>query len=225
MKKRSLFIAALLLAAALLALAPIVVAQHPFSFWKSGATPTPSATPPPSPATHSFTYASNGDTNGVFYFAGQSYTSGASWTNPHTAGTAVLLSNGDNTGSDLKQTIVDRAQSEYSTTTVTGGGWVRSDLGAGRSLTLDYYSYRYRNNVTTYSPTGWTLSGSNDGTTWTAIDTRSGLTSALNLWVSTSVAGQTTAYRYFRIQQSGNNNNGTTHFSIGELELYGTLTY
>lgn len=169
-------------------------------------------------------YSSDGDANGVLYFAGLNFGKFGAWRNPHTAGFVTVISNGDNTGGDIKATIVDRSASAYSTATFTGGGWAGVDLGAGHSLSLNRYSYRYRSDTTTFCPTAWTFEGSNDGSTWNVVDTRTGQTPALSAWVSPTVT-PTTAYRYWRVKMTGNNNNGTTHFSIGELELYGALTF
>jgi hypothetical protein len=173
-----------------------------------------------------FTYASDGDTNGVLYFSGQNFNAGGTWTNPHTAG-YITVAGVPVGGAGSPATLVDRAASNYSTGGSGGAGneWFLVDLGAGRSLLANKFSYRFRNDTTTFSPTGWTWEGSNDNSSWSTLATVTGQTPVASAWVSTTAAVQTTAYRYFRVKQTGNNNSGSSHMSIGELELYGTFTY
>jgi hypothetical protein len=133
---------------------------------------------PPGALTASLFYVSDGDANGVFYFAGTNY-GAVSWTNPFTAARLGITSL-DNTGGDLKQSLVDRVASSYSTST----GGIVFDLGVGKALLPTSYSYRYRNDVTTFSPTAWKVQGSNDNSAWTDLDTVTGQTPGLSAWVS-----------------------------------------
>jgi hypothetical protein len=168
------------------------------------------------------TYSFDGDTNGVFYYIGKNYLSGGPWSNPYISGRLAITSV-DNTGGDNKATIVDHAASHYSTSNVYPT--IMFDLGVGHSLVLNRYSYRYRDETATFCPTAWVLSASNDDFTYTMVDAQTGLAVVQNGWVSPAVPGQVTPYRYWKIAMTGNNNSGTTHFSIGELELYGALSY
>jgi hypothetical protein len=172
------------------------------------------------------TYVSDGDANGVLYFAGQNFATLGTWTNPHTAG-RITASSDPVGGSGSPATIVDRAASNYSSGGSGGSGneWFLIDLGAGRSLLAHKFSYRYRDDSTSFAPTAWTWEGSNDNSTWDVLATVTGQTPSLSAWVTTTAAVETTAYRYFRVKQTGNNNSGTSHMSIGELELYGSFAY
>lgn len=178
----------------------------------------------PNPITR--TYASDGDANGVLYFAGQNFSTLGTWTNPHTAG-RITASSDPVGGSGTPATIVDRAASNYSSGGSGGSGneWMLIDLGAARTLLANKFSYRYRDDSSSFAPTAWTWEGSNDNSTWDVLATVTGQTPVASAWVSTTAAVQTTAYRYFRVKQTGNNNSGTSHLSVGEIELYGTLTY
>jgi hypothetical protein len=167
-----------------------------------------------------FAYASDGDSNGVFYYMGTNF--GASvWNNPFTLSNLGITSV-DNSGGDLKASIVDRVASAYSTATTTNT--IVFDLGINRLCVPSYYSYRYRSDTTTFAPTAWKVQGSNDNVNWTDLDTTTGQTPSLSGWVSRAIT-TTVAYRYFRYAMTGNNNNGTTHASIGEFELYGTTNF
>jgi hypothetical protein len=81
--------------------------------------------------------------------------------------------------------------------------WVKIDLGSGNGYpALTKYSVGQSNTGSAYNATGWTLSGSNDDTTYTTIDTQTGQSfasaSALIFTISPSVA-----YRYYKLTMSG----------------------
>src|SRR5450432_766822 len=78
-----------------------------------------------------------------------------------------------------------------------GFDWLEIDLGSAQLLG----SYSISKIPTQgYIPYAWTMEGSNDGSTWTVVDTRSGE----NAWLPSETrtytcAVHTTAYRYFRV--------------------------
>ena len=101
-----------------------------------------------------------------------------------------------------------------------GVDWLQIDLGTAQLLG----SYSIAKIPTQgYIPTAWTMQGSNDGTTWTVVDTRIGE----NAWYPNEIrtyicAVHTTAYRYFRINITANA--GGEYTMIGELGLYSETT-
>jgi F5/8 type C domain len=109
----------------------------------------------------------------------------------------------------------------------TGAGtdWLQLDQGVGNTNTL--FSYSIRANTIPEPlrcPNSWTMQGSNDGTTFTVVDTRTGQTS----WGSGEIrafncATATTAYRYFRLNITANNGDAT-YTDVGELFLYTTIS-
>lgn len=179
--------------------------------------------PPTSPQV--LTYVSDGDANGVLYFLGRGYGT-AAWTNPETANFVDIISKPVG-GAGNVNTLCDRAASEYSSGGSDGAGneWFKIDFGAVNTMLASKFSYRYRNDSSNFSPTAWKWEGSNDDSAWDELADVTGQTPSASTWVSTDAAVQTTAYRYIRVRQIGNNNNGTSHFSIGELEVYGTFTF
>lgn len=165
-----------------------------------------------------FTYAASGDP-GVFDFIGRNYGAG-SWTNPYTAGRLGIDSTDNVTGVDLKASIVDQAASHYSTTT-SPDNEITFDLGEGKSLIPNYYSYRYRDDSASFCPTAWKIRGRNDPMdSWTELDSTTGETPAANAYVDRPIS-TVTAYRYLNFQMQGNNNSSTSHVSISEIEFYG----
>lgn len=174
---------------------------------------------------HTFVFSSGGDVNGVFYFAGQNFNDSNSWTNPETAGHIDIQT--DPTGPSLLNgtfdEIVDRMPSDvYTNNSAPGAGYI-FDLGVGRTLALTDWTYRSRSGVTTSTPTDMSIEGSNDGTTWTPIGTATLSVSSTDEWFQFS--DTSSAFRYFKINQTAPNSSGGDHFTIGEFELYGTLTF
>ena len=110
----------------------------------------------------------------------------------------------------------------YYSTTISGsayaGEWIQIQLPVGIQIT-SYTIY----NASSYNgraPRDFKLAGSNDGTTWTLIDTQTGITS----WASSTTSliftptTQPATYTYFRL--CVNYTNGQDYYvSIGELIL------
>jgi len=100
--------------------------------------------------------------------------------------------------------------------TNNGSDWLKIDLGSAQ-LT---HSYSVRG-VQSTAPQTWTLEGSNDGSSWTAVDTRAGEDG----WAPPSevrryiCATQTTAYRYFRLHITANNGSNP-YTAIYDFHLY-----
>ena len=81
-------------------------------------------------------------------------------------------------------------------TTDVHGSWFQMDFGSEKTMT----SYGMLTDNPPYAPTSWTMTGSNNTTTWYEIDTRSGLSwsgySQQNFTPAANFAG--TSYRYYR---------------------------
>jgi hypothetical protein len=79
--------------------------------------------------------------------------------------------------------------------------WVVLDLGSGNAKAI--CGYMLFNVNTSDSPTAWTLEGSNDGSSWTSIDSKSSQSWAdsgiANLY---ALAADTAAYRYYKLSIS-----------------------
>lgn len=88
------------------------------------------------------------------------------------------------------------------TTSGAATGWVRAELSAAATLT-SYAVYGLRVGAPTRSPKNWTFEGSNDGTSWTVLDTQINQT-----WVSGEIKSysftNSTAYLYYRLNVSAN---------------------
>lgn len=82
------------------------------------------------------------------------------------------------------------------------------------------YAITSGNDVSGRDPKDWTLEGSNDGSSWTTVDTITGETFASRLLTKEFVCDTpgTTAYEYYRLNISANN--GDIHTQIEEIQFF-----
>jgi hypothetical protein len=171
------------------------------------------------PLTIVLAYVSDGDLNGVFTFIGKGKLVGGVWSNPSTLGYITIVPN-PAMGLGVVANLVDH---------VANDAWISPganstytiDLGSNQQLICDKWSFRQRSTGSVSGTADCTLLGSNDGSTFTVVDTRTSaeIPQTSNTWGSFTVASAV-AYRYWRLRQTAN-----SHFTIGEVELYGTLYY
>ncbi|WP_206022381.1 discoidin domain-containing protein [Pseudoflavitalea sp. G-6-1-2] len=79
------------------------------------------------------------------------------------------------------------------------------------------YTITSANDVEERDPKDWNLQGSNNGTSWTTIDTRTNEDFPTRLLTRTFEISNTTAYRYYRLNILSNGNNNNTQFAEWEL--------
>jgi len=95
-----------------------------------------------------------------------------------------------------------------------------------RSQALDHYSIRFSTNgaePVNRGPKNWTMQGSNDGTSWTTLDTQTNQTSWTTGLTRTYTPASATVYRYYKLSITANNGDAT-FTSIGEMYLYSSAT-
>ena len=99
-----------------------------------------------------------------------------------------------------------------------GGGmdWLQIDLGSAK--VLGAYAILATTELARM-PKNWTMQGSNDGATWAVLDTQAGQTWANSETLTFRVPVVSAAYRYYRLNITANNGDGT-YTDIGELYLY-----
>ncbi|MBW8780269.1 MAG: RICIN domain-containing protein [Verrucomicrobia bacterium] len=98
-------------------------------------------------------------------------------------------------------------------------GWVQYDFGSGNAQTIKRYTLTSADDMPDRDPKNWQFQGSNDGSTWTTLDTQSNQAFAAryqtNIYSITSPA----SYRYYRLNVTANNGN-TTSLQLAELGLW-----
>ncbi len=97
-------------------------------------------------------------------------------------------------------------------TNVAATGWLQIQFPANRTITN--YFFRNRTGFTNQTPTSWQFQGSNDGSSFTTLDTRTGVSFTDGGENSYTVASPG-SYRYYRLQCTGNTNNGTIAIVAG----------
>lgn len=96
-------------------------------------------------------------------------------------------------------------------------GFLQIDMGSASGIIS---SYAIQNGDSTgRSPNTWQLQGSNDGSTFTNLDSQTGITWASQPLTKTfTITGNSTAYRYYRVNVTAVNGGGFV--VIGQLYLY-----
>jgi hypothetical protein len=108
---------------------------------------------------------------------------------------------------------------------VTGSGAPQSltlDLGAGASFILGSYKILNATSGSPYAPIAWTMAGSNDGSTFTTVDTRAGQSFTGGVYNPYTPTTTTTAYRYFRINITSAAGGGS--WGMTALQLFAFAT-
>jgi hypothetical protein len=96
-------------------------------------------------------------------------------------------------------------------------GWLQYDFGASNGQVVKRYTVSCAD-VNTRDPKDWQFQGSQDGSSWTTLNSQSGQTFAYRLQQKTYDIGNTTAYRYYRLNVTANN--GATQVAVAELGLW-----
>ena len=91
-----------------------------------------------------------------------------------------------------------------------------ADFGAGTPQTLTWY--KITAGSANQEPAAFTFRGSNDGTTWDVLDTRSAITYP-NQTTRTFTFANTTAYRYYRLNVTATVGGTSGYLSLAELEM------
>ena len=96
--------------------------------------------------------------------------------------------------------------------------WLLYDFGASNTRTIKRYTITSANDVPARDPKDWQLQGSNDGSAWTTLDTRSNQSFAARFEAQTYSIASPGAYRYYRLNVTANGGDGSTQLS--ELGLF-----
>jgi hypothetical protein len=97
------------------------------------------------------------------------------------------------------------------------------DTGASNSYVLSSYAIASGYDIgDAGAPTAWTLEGSHNGSTWTTLDTQTGITTFgyPGDTATYAIAGSPAPYRYFQINVTATK--GGAFAEVGQLYLYGT---
>src|SRR4051794_10148248 len=127
----------------------------------------------------------------------------------------AMKASGENTnGGEVKENLVD-GSSDSKWLTFASTGWVSLELRD--PVTVVRYALTSANDHAERDPRDWTLQGSNDGTSWTTLDTRSGETFAERFQTKVYDFANTTAYRFYKLDITHNGSGNIVQ--LAELQL------
>ncbi|MBW8780624.1 MAG: discoidin domain-containing protein [Verrucomicrobia bacterium] len=103
---------------------------------------------------------------------------------------------------------------------VNGGtGWLQYQFASGIAWTISEYKVSSANDVSQRDPKNWQFQGSNDGSTWTTLDTQTNQTFASRLLTKTYDFTNTTPYHYYRLNITANSGGSGYGLQLSELAL------
>jgi fibronectin type 3 domain-containing protein len=99
-------------------------------------------------------------------------------------------------------------------------GWLQYDFGVNSAQVIKRYTMVSATLIPARDPKDWQFQGSHDGTTWTTLDTQINQTFEFRAYQRAFDIGNTTAYRYYRLNVTANNGDGA-FLHLSELGLWG----
>ncbi|MVP00456.1 basic secretory protein-like protein [Paenibacillus lutrae] len=130
----------------------------------------------------------------------------------------TVTASGENAPTDVKANLVD-GTSTTKWLTYSNTAWLQFDFG--EQVTIDGYaltSAKSNNNTADADPKNWVLQGSNNGTSWTNLDTQSNQNFSLRHQRKHYLLNaNTTAYQYYRLNNIQNHSGYTTQLSEVEF--------
>lgn len=178
-----------------------------------------------------FTYTSSGDTDGLVYFVGTGFYSNA-FANPYAIpggyGYPTFCSvSGELSGEGFSpaQDIVGRGEGVSFSTDDGTDSWVRLSLGGGKTFLASTVAFR-KSATGSYPPTGYAIEGSYNNISWTTID--SVTVDPMDEWTITNISESNPDndhYPFLRLRQTSSDHPTLNQFEVGQIEVYGTLSF
>lgn len=122
---------------------------------------------------------------------------------------------GSPAGEEYTRLIDNNVRAKY--LTFNASGWIQYQVNAPYVVTG--YTISSANDAPERDPLQWTLQGSNNGSSWTTIDTRSNQDFPNRFQTRTFTFSNTTAFTHYRFNLG---NNSGSILQVGEIELFGT---
>ncbi|XP_065182623.1 E3 ubiquitin-protein ligase HECTD1-like [Sycon ciliatum] len=174
-----------------------------------------------------FLHVQDFDQNGILYWIGTNGRTEREWVNPNQYGlVSVLSSDGRNLPYGRLDDVVGRDTCNCHTNDVSHA-WFSVDLGV--SVIPSAYSLRHSRGYNRSALRDWDFQVSCDGNEWLTLKSHKGddaLTDpgSMHTWHLTDVPATEEGWRHMRIQITGPNSSGQTHYlSLSGFEVYGTV--
>lgn len=116
-------------------------------------------------------------------------------------------------GEDISKLIDNTSSTKY--LTQHAAAWMR--FQSATSTVVNKYTVTSANDVPARDPRNWTLQGSNNGTSWTTLNTQTNQTFASRFLTKTYTFSNTTAYTYYRLNVTAVQSGSIMQLSEWEL--------
>jgi predicted alpha-1,2-mannosidase len=166
--------------------------------------------------------ADPGNATADFSHAGETATAGYyKMTTTHPAGSPGIMSqvdevtaSGENPPGEVKENLIDGSV-ETKWLTLADSGWVQFTFSS--PVAVADYALTSANDFPSRDPKDWTVQGSQDGHTWTTIDTRSGQDFSDRFKAREYAVSNTQSYLYYRLDITANHGDADTQLSEVQL--------
>ncbi|KAH7941678.1 hypothetical protein HPB49_016069 [Dermacentor silvarum] len=177
-----------------------------------------------------FNHVRDFDENGLIYWIGTNGKTSSEWVNPAQVGLVVVSSSeGRNLPYGHLEDILSRDPSALNChTNDDKRAWFSIDLGVW--IIPNCYTLRHARGYGRSALRNWLFQVSKDGSTWTTLwshtdDCSLNEPGSTASWALPGTAEETQGWRHVRLQQTGKNASGQTHYlSLSGFEIYGTVT-
>jgi len=96
--------------------------------------------------------------------------------------------------------------------------WIQYNFGSGNEKAIARYRLYWAGADLGFTPRNWQFQASNDGTSWTTLDSRTGETWTNGVWKEFTLSN-TTHYRYYRVNITQNNGAANNGVYLDEIEM------
>jgi alpha-L-fucosidase len=135
-----------------------------------------------------------------------------------TGGTA--LANADKSTETAAMAFDGTTSTKWFTDVLSNTGWIQYHFGNGQAWRITEYKITSANDVQQRDPKDWQFQGSNDGVTWTTLDTRTNQVFATRLTTTNTYDfANTTPYSFYRLNITNNYGGSGYQIQLSELAM------
>ena len=172
-----------------------------------------------------FSYHEDFDKNGVLFGLATSFGT-KPWANPVESEKVCVKRSSESEGHTAQIANHTILGNRSCCTGDEKNSWWQISFTSNQALFVSHYTLRHGRGDGAFVLKNWQFQGSNDGKEWTTLDTHKKSSSLPQKSFSSHtfrIKGEVTAWRHFRVLQTGMNSSKNYQFYLAGLELYGLL--